>query len=256
MINLKKKIKNKEVTFGSWMNIGNAYIAEIMVQAGFDWIVIDMEHTAITYEDQQRLIQTIELAGSIPLVRVDSNNEVSIKKALDAGAHGIIVPMINNESDALRAVSYTYYPPRGIRGVGLSRAQKYGFGFDAYKKWLKSECVVIAQIESVKALDELEKILTVEGIDGFIIGPYDLSASIGYPGEYDRKEVADALSKVEAISDRINATKGYHVVNVENNKVENLVRSGYSFIALGVDEIFLGSACRAAIENSKKIGGK
>lgn len=252
MINLKQKLKNRELTFGSWMNIGNPFIAEIMVQAGFDWIVIDMEHTAITFENQQHLIQVIELAGSIPLVRVDSNSEVSIKKALDAGAHGVIIPMINSVEDAKKAVRYTYYPPRGVRGVGLSRAQKYGFGFERYNNWLKSECVVIAQIESVKALGELGNILTVDGIDGFIIGPYDLSASIGFPGEYDRKEVAEALSKVDSISDRIGIAKGYHVVDADSNKVEKLINSGYSFIALGVDEIFLGSACRAAIEKNRK----
>ncbi|MFA6626979.1 MAG: aldolase/citrate lyase family protein [Bacilli bacterium] len=255
MINLKERLKLKQPTFGSWINIGNQFIAEIMAQAGFEWIVVDMEHTSITFEQQQQLIQAIELSGSVPLVRVDSNNEQSIKKALDAGARGIIIPMINTLDDAKKALSYVYYPPRGVRGVGLSRAQKYGFGFEEYKKWLSSDCVVIAQIEHVDAIRNLKEILSLDGIDAFLIGPYDLSASLGKPGDFAQKEVVKALKQVDDISASINATKGYHLVHPTKKGIDDLLDSGYTFLALGVDEIYLGSSCRDIIEIAKKKVG-
>ena len=168
-----------------------------MARAGFDWLVIDMEHTAIDTFQAQQMIQIIDLAGCVPLVRVGSNDPLLIKRAMDGGAHGIIVPMVNTPAEARRAVSAIRYPPAGTRGVGLSRAQGYGLGFRQYQIWAEEETILIVQIEHIQAVENLEEILAVEGVDGFIVGPYDLSGSLGRPGDFGHAEVAGALSKVQ-----------------------------------------------------------
>ena len=130
---LKQKIKNRELTIGSWITIGDPVVAEIMANAGYDWLTIDMEHSVISLEAAQDLIRCIALCGVDPLVRVGNNDPTIIKRVMDAGAHGVIVPMVNTRQDAINAVNAVKYPPQGTRGVGLARAQKYGNGFDEYK---------------------------------------------------------------------------------------------------------------------------
>ena len=154
---LKDKLRKKQLSIGSWMSLGDTSIAEIMAKAGFDWLVIDMEHSAISTEQCQELIRIVDLCGSSPLVRIGENNPLLIKRAMDAGAHGIIVPMVNSRKDAENAVSALKYPPSGTRGVGLSRAQGYGASFNKYKKWLEEESIIIVQIMIGFFILELKK---------------------------------------------------------------------------------------------------
>ena len=136
---LKSKLKNKALTIGSWITIPSTEIVEILSTAGFEWLVIDLEHTSITLSEAKNLIQTIQANDMNALVRVSSNNETEIKKVLDIGANGIIVPMIKSREEIERAVSFTQYPPNGVRGVGLNRVHKYGTTFNEYKESSKSE---------------------------------------------------------------------------------------------------------------------
>ena len=136
---LKKKLKSNELTIGSWISFGFTQTCEIMVKAGYDWLVIDMEHTSIDYNQCLNLIQIIESNGVTPFVRVGKNDPLHIKRVMDAGAHGVIVPMVNTVEDAQKAVGALYYPPAGSRGVGLGRAQNYGVGVEAYKEWVDKE---------------------------------------------------------------------------------------------------------------------
>ncbi|MBU3714070.1 MAG: 2,4-dihydroxyhept-2-ene-1,7-dioic acid aldolase, partial [Ferruginibacter sp.] len=182
--NLKQKLKNREITIGSWLTIPHQSVIEILSTAGFEWLAIDIEHAAISIETVMNLIGHIQGNGMQALVRVSKNEEVVIKRVLDAGADGVIVPMIKNKEEAIEAVNYVKYPPLGKRGVGLNRAQKYGTAFNTYQEWVKNEAVLIAQIEHIEAVNNLEEIYAVPDIDGIIVGPYDLSASMGYPGEY------------------------------------------------------------------------
>ena len=182
---LKHKIINRDITIGSWITVGNNAIAEILANVGFDWLVVDLEHTTISLEQAGELIRTIELSGVTSLVRLTSNDENQIKRVMDAGAQGIIVPMVKNTKDATSAVAATRYPPQGNRGVGLARAQKYGASFKEYLDWqsdVNSGPVVVVQIEHIDAVNNLKQILNVDGVDAFIIGPYDLSCSMGIPG--------------------------------------------------------------------------
>ncbi len=241
MKTLKEKLKAKELTIGSWITIGHTAIAEIMAKAGFDWLTIDVEHSAIGLDQAQRLIQVIDLAGCVPLVRVGENNPNLIKRIMDAGAHGVIVPMVNTEDDAIRAVKSAKYPPAGIRGVGLARAQGYGMSFEKYKNWANRNSIVIVQIEHIEAVKNIDKILKVKGVDGFIIGPYDLSGSLGKPGEFQDAKVRDALKRVTAVSRSFKAVSGFHVIQPDLKEVKEKVRQGYNFIAYSLDTLFLAT---------------
>jgi len=252
MNNLKDKLKNKEVTIGSWITLAHPAIAEIMAKAGFDWLVVDMEHSVITIREAEELIRVIELCGVDPLVRLSANDPTQIKRVMDAGAYGVIVPMVNTREDAIAVVNAVKYPPVGMRGVGLARAQGYGTNFEKYKDWVAKESIVIVQVEHIKAVENLEDILSVEGVDAFIIGPYDLSGSLGKPGEFDHSEVMDALTEIRNISSKVNITAGYHVVSPQNDLVLKRIEEGYSFIAFGVDFLFLGEMCRGELRNLRE----
>lgn len=241
---LKKRLKNRELTIGSWLQINSPIVAEIMSKAGFDWLVVDMEHSAIGISEAQSLIQVIDLAGCIPLVRLSSNDPTLIKRVMDAGSHGIIVPNVNSTDEAAKAVKATQYPPNGMRGVGLWRAQGYGYNFDEYKKWQASESIVIVQIEHIEGVNNLEAILHIKGVDGFIIGPYDLSASLGLPGEFEHQDFRNALDRVHRVSREIDALMGTHVVMPDVSVVKARIKEGYRFIAYSLDTLMLGQSSR------------
>lgn len=244
---LKKRLKKRELTIGSWLQIGSPIVAEIMAQAGFDWLVVDMEHSAISIDNAQTLIQVIDLAGCAPLVRLSSNDPTLIKRVMDAGSHGIIVPNVNSANDAVAAVKAVRYPPDGTRGVGLWRAQGYGFDFDKYKQWQASETLVIVQIEHIEAVNNFEAILNIEGVNGFIIGPYDLSASLGIPGEFEHPDFRAVLDKIHHISREMDAMMGTHVVMPDVSAVKQRIEEGYRLIAFGTDILFLGQSCRSGL---------
>ncbi|MDA8141172.1 MAG: aldolase/citrate lyase family protein [Desulfobacteraceae bacterium] len=252
MFSLKRKLQNKQRTIGSWLSFSYPPVCEMMIKAGFEWLVIDMEHTGIDFADARLLIQLIDLAGCTPLVRVGANDPLLIKRAMDAGAQGVIVPMVNSVADARSAVAAAYYPPLGTRGVGLYRAQEYGAGFEAYRKRAAEETVVIVQIEHIYGVRALQEILAVEHVDGFIVGPYDLSASIGHPGEFDHPEVRDALTIVENTIKTTPKAAGFHVVHSDHDALRAKIREGYSFIAYGDDMVFLAEKLK---EEAHFLGG-
>lgn len=241
---LKRKLQKQEITIGSWVTLGHTSVAEIMAKAGFEWLVVDMEHSVITLDVAQQLIQVIEGCGVIPLVRVGENDPNIIKRVMDAGAYGVIVPMINTKEQAESAVKAVKYPPMGTRGVGLARAQGYGSTFDEYASSVNEESIVIAQVEHIEAVKNLDSVLSVEGIDGCIIGPYDLSGSLGVPGNFDHPEVLAALEKVEQTCRERKVALGMHVIQPDYRLVMEKVAKGYSFIGFSLDILFLGNSCR------------
>ena len=242
-----------KVSIGSWITLNNLSVVEVMADAGFDWLCIDMEHTVIDYTDAQHLIATIQSKNLIPYVRVGENNPRIIKRVLDAGACGIIVPLVNSQKDAENAVKAVKYPPKGIRGVGAAgRAQNYGFGFDKYAKTVNQRTKVIAQIEHIDAINNLEVILGVKGIDGTIIGPFDLSSSMGKPGKFHDPDVIDALLKYETISKKLKKEMGYHVIKPDHKLVIEKIEAGYTFIAFSWDTYFLGIKCRNEIDKIRR----
>lgn len=249
---LRNKIKSQALTLGSWITLGHPAIAEIMAKAGFDWLVIDLEHSVISIDVAGDLIRIIDLCGVAPLVRLTSNNPNQIKRVMDAGAHGIVVPMVNTPTEAARAVAATRYGPAGSRGVGLARAQGYGVNFQDYLRWQSDGPVVIVQIEHKDAIDQLEQILTVPGVDGFIIGPYDLSCSMGMPGEFERPEFKEAMNRILSTGLRMGYPAGLHIVEPDQTRLRQVVAEGYRFIAYSVDMRMLDVAARAGLAGAKE----
>jgi 2-keto-3-deoxy-L-rhamnonate aldolase RhmA len=245
MKSLKKRLVDRELTIGSWLSFGYTPVCEMMAKTGFDWLVVDMEHTAIDSWQAQQLIQIIDLAGCVPLVRVGNNDSLLIKRVMDAGSHGVIVPMVNSKEDAHKAIDAVRYPPAGTRGVGLARAQAYGLGFEEYKNWAQKESILIVQIEHIQGVTNMEEILAVDGVDGFIVGPYDLSGSLGVPGDFEHPLMIEALNEIERVLKVTGKVGGYHVVHSNHDELLNKIRLGYKFIAYGDDMVFLAEKLEA-----------
>jgi len=249
---LRNKINSRALTFGSWITLGHPAIAEIMAGAGFDWLVVDLEHSTISIDVAGDLIRTIDLCGVAPLVRLTSNDPDQIKRVMDAGAHGIVVPMVNTPADAVRAVAATRYAPKGSRGVGLARAQGYGANFQDYLKWQSDGPVVIVQIEHIDAVSTLEDIFSVDGVDGYIIGPYDLSASMGLSGQFKHPDVIAVLEKVKKTGIAMGMPGGVHVVEPDVEELQSRINEGYTFLAYSVDIRMLDVACRNGLHELVK----
>jgi 2-keto-3-deoxy-L-rhamnonate aldolase RhmA len=250
---MSSKYRPDHVSIGSWLSLGSPYVAEIMAKSGFEWLAIDMEHSAAnSIETAQRLIQVITLAGCGALVRVPSLDPSTIKLVMDAGANGVIVPMVNTPRQAEQAVRAVRYPPDGERGVGLWRAQGYGRSFTDYIEWSKTEALVIVQIEHIEGVKNLREILAVQGVDGFIVGPYDLSASLGKPGDFEDSGVQQALETIESGARGMEIWRGYHIVYPDRTQLEEKVSRGYNFIAYGVDFTYLTTSIDRESEYLRK----
>lgn len=249
---LKEQLRNKELSIGSWITLAHPAIAEIMAKAGFDWLAVDLEHSVITIREAEELIRVIELCGVIPLVRLSANDAVQIKRVMDAGAHGVIVPMVNSAVEAEQAVTAVRYPPKGRRGVGLARAQGYGSDFESYRDWVDKETVVIVQVEHVDAVKNLEFILSVESVDGYIVGPYDLSGSLGVPGQFGHTLMKQALERIHKLGQRSGKSPGIHIVEPDVEELRRRVDQGYCFIAYSVDIRMLDCACRKGLADLKR----
>jgi 2-keto-3-deoxy-L-rhamnonate aldolase RhmA len=253
MDNLHTKIHKGKLTIGSWITLAHPTIAEIMANSGFDWLAVDLEHSVITIREAEELIRVIELAGVVPLVRLTSNNPDQIKRVMDAGSHGVIVPMVNSTEDAERAVQAVKYPVRGKRGIGLARAQGYGVKFKEYLEWQEKYSIVIVQIEHIDAVNNLESILSVDGVDGYIIGPYDLSGSMGIPGQFDHPKLLEAMERIKTVALKLNVTGGIHVVEPDALQLQQKINEGQKFIAYSVDIRMIDRACRDGLSKIMEI---
>jgi len=250
---VKKILRDGGITVGSWLSLGHESIAEIMSAAGFDWLTIDLEHSVIDMQRLHPLILAIESKGCVPLVRLTGNDPNLAKRAMDAGAYGIIVPMVNSARDAEMAVKSIKYPPQGNRSVGIARAHGFGPGFKDYVKLANEESILIIQIEHVDGVRNLEEILTVEGIDGLIIGPYDLSGSLGMPGELNHPEVVEARKRILEVAREKGIAAGIHIVYPSIEEFKQCLEEGYRFIAFGTDILFLGESCRNSMKEVREL---
>jgi len=217
------------------MAIPSTAIAELMGSAGFDCVVVDLEHSTLSISEAGELIRVIDLAGGSPLVRLSSNDSVEIKRVLDAGAEGIVVPMVTTPEHVLAAADGMFYPPKGKRGVGLGRAQAYGRGFEHYFKAKSSNLTLIIQIEHVDALANLDQIFGSGLVDGYIVGPYDLSCSLGLPGQFDSSEMLGALSEIKSCAEHYGIPGGLHVIEPEVASLKAGYEEGYRIMIYSVD---------------------
>jgi len=234
---VKQKLQAGRATIGAWVGIGHPDVAEILAQMGFDWLVFDAEHAPLTIETVQVLIQAMGNHEVAPLVRVAWNDPVLIKLALDIGAYGLVIPWVNNGEEALQAVRSCKYPPRGIRGVGPRRASRYGLEFNDYLAKANEEVLVIPQIETRTAVEHIDEILSVEGVDIFFIGPADLSASLGYLGRWDAPPVQEAMDELLEAGKRHGIPAGIFAMSLEHAR--QCLDKGFQFVALGTVAEFL-----------------
>jgi 2-dehydro-3-deoxyglucarate aldolase len=250
---LKAALKAGRPVLGSWIQCGNVGIAEAMARAGFDWLAIDLEHSTISLETAEHLIRVVELCGCVPLVRLPSHDFVLAKRAMDAGAHGIIVPSVNTAEEARAAVQCIQYPPRGFRGMGLGRAHGYGTQFESYLKEVQDHGVVVAMIEHKNGVENLEKILSVPGIDAIFVGPYDLSASYGTPGALSEPAVKSALQQIIKVAAKARVACGIHVVHPPVEQVRTRLEEGFRFIAYAGDMLLLTPAANQAVSSLRQM---
>ncbi|MDR2589027.1 MAG: hypothetical protein LBC67_06330 [Spirochaetales bacterium] len=243
---VKKKLLEGKPSFGSWIQVPHPAVAEMLSSCGFDWLAVDMEHSDASVSEYSAVIRGMYARGPVPMARVQENDTLSIRRLLDAGAWGVIVPMVNTPEEAEKAVAAARFPPKGIRGTGFARANDYGVHFNQYLE-ASQDILVMAMCETRESVDNIEKILAVDGIDGIFMGPYDLSMSYGIPGKTSEPIMAQARRKVLDACKKAGKAPGLHHFTLTRESITNIVNEGFLFIALGVDASFIQSGAKAAL---------
>lgn len=239
---IKRKIEKGLCSVGSWMQISSSDIAEILGCSGYDWIAVDLEHGNFSNEKLPEIFRAIEIGGTVPLARIATTKTKDIKDALEAGAQGLIFPMIETASQLKKAISDTFYPPKGSRGVGYSRVNLFGKKFDDYLNTTAKGIFVVAQIEHINAVENLDEILSVPGLDSIMIGPYDLSGSMGITGEFENPQFINIVDKIFKKANKKKIPMGFHVVHPDKFLLEEKINEGYQFLAYCTDAVFLFSS--------------
>jgi len=229
---LKQALLKKQTQIGLWSTLSSSYTVEVVAGAGFDWIVLDTEHSPADLENLLGQLQAIAAYPATPVVRVPWNDMVNIKRVLDIGAQSLLIPQVNTVEEARNAVSYTRFPPGGLRGVaGATRGTRFG-RIKNYFKTAHEDICVIVQLESRESLDNLEAIAAIEGVDGLFIGPADLHASLGYPGE---RAHADVLPVIEQAIKRIVMTGKIAGILTDEALAPRWIDAGATFVGVGSD---------------------
>ncbi|MEW4488331.1 aldolase/citrate lyase family protein [Thalassoglobus sp. JC818] len=240
----RARLKKGDLLHGMMITLTDPAVAEIIAETGYDWLFIDGEHGPLETAELLSILRAVD--HSIPcVVRVPSGTESSIKKTLDLGAAGIIVPMVNSAEQARDIVNWARYSPQGSRGVGLARAHHYGQKFGEYVSTANEHVAVIVQAEHILAVECIEEIVQVEGVDAIQLGPYDLSASMGKMGQLDDPEVVAAIDRVLETCQRVNMPVGWFGVSAA--AVQPYLERGCTLITSGVDAILLASAAKETL---------
>ena len=247
------KLCNKPNPIGSWLQIGNPEITSMMIQSGFDFLVIDLEHGSISESDLPVLLQVFNDTDCIPVVRVGINDAILIRRSLDLGAQGIIVPGVKSQADILKAENAIYYPPKGERGIGFSKANNYGIDFDDYFKSSNDDVLFVVQIEHEVAVKNINEIFCSDNINYYIIGPYDLTGSMGIVGEFDNVNYLNNLDVIKNSAIKNGIKSGIHVVKPELSQVKIKISEGYEFIAYSTDALLMYDRCKRDLKNLSEI---
>ena len=238
-MDLKTSLRKRKTVFGSWTSTGNEDIVELFLHSKFDYLGVDLEHSTISLEKTKQIISLCEKYKTPCLPRIPNIDESLIKRLLDAGASGIIVPNVESEDDVKRLVQIIKYPPIGKRGYGISKAQTYGKKFEEYIKTWNRKSIIVIQIENIKAVNNFQRIINKnKEIDAVMIGPYDLSGSLGIPGKLNDKRVVRASRNVLNMCKKNKLSIGIHDIKPTSKSVLKLIKLGYNFITLSSD-IFL-----------------
>jgi 2-dehydro-3-deoxyglucarate aldolase/4-hydroxy-2-oxoheptanedioate aldolase len=245
LFKLKQKLKEGKPLTGMIQTLDSPEIAEILSTAGFDWIFVDLEHSTLNAQAAQRILQAA--AGNCPcILRAPCHDEAWIKKLLDIGSAGILFPRVNSAEEAGRIVKYCKYPPVGSRSVGLARAHGYGLTFQEYVDSANDDIAIVIQIEDIKAVNNIDEIVKVPGIDALFIGPYDLSGSMGKPGEVRDPEVMEKIETVRLKGLEAGLAMGIFTVNPED--VKDFIEKGYTLIAVDIDTSLLAKTVKKTLQ--------
>ncbi|MFO7620928.1 MAG: aldolase/citrate lyase family protein [Bacteroidales bacterium] len=235
---------------GTIYSAGAPQVAEMITLAGFDWVMIDMEHSALSLGDTQNALQVLG-EGILRIVRVPGNDEIWIKRVLDTGCDGIIIPMVNSAEEAEKIISASKYPLEGNRSVGVARAHKYGAEFKEYVTDANSDLIIMPQIEHIKGVMNIDSILKVNGIDAIFIGPYDLSASMGLTGQVNHPEVRAAIDLIKSKCRETGLP--YAIFGASPEAMEQEFRDGCRFLVCGVDLMILSEALRVMLDRLRLL---
>jgi 2-dehydro-3-deoxyglucarate aldolase len=241
---IRNKLQNNKVSLGTWQQIPHASISEILGQSSYDWVAVDMEHGSISLDQLPDLFRAVELGGTLPLARIAESKPKDCKQALDAGAGGIIAPMIESAEQLQMVRNACCWPPVGTRGVGFSRANLFGKHFENYKEEAISP-LLVAQIEHINAVNNLEDILKIEGLDAIIIGPYDLSASMGITGDFKNIKFSETIDYILELSTKYKVSCGEHIVKPDHNLLNKRIAQGFRFFAYSTDAVFTYTSAKA-----------
>jgi len=242
---LKARLKKGEKTVGAWITIPHTDISEALSTLSFDWFVFDQEHSVLDDQLTQQLMQAMRGKKVTPIVRVAWNDMVMIKKALDTGAQGIIIPWVNSREDAIKAVKFCKYPPEGVRGCGPRRTILLD---PDYLKTVNDELLIIVQIETQEAVDSAKEIMSVDGIDAFFVGPFDLSASMGLMGQIAHVKVQKSINRIFEAGKNAGVISG--IWQGAGMTIRERLEEGWQMVALGMDINFLIDGAQNMLRNA------
>ena len=240
-------------TIGGWLSINSSFSAEAMAHVGFDWLCVDMQHGLADFADCVTMLQAISTTDTVPFVRVPWNEPSIIMRVLDAGAYGVIVPLVSNREEAERAVAAVRYPPAGQRSSGPARAAMYGGA--NYQQWANDEIALIVMIETAEALEKLDEILAVPGIDAAYIGPSDLAYAIGIPptGDNNDPKHVETVNRILEACRRHGVAPGVHTASVEYTT--RFLKQGFQLVMLGADLAFMRRVASGDLQAARANSG-
>jgi len=246
-ISIKKRLKKGSRLNGCWLEMFNPVASEIVAMSGYDIAMIDLEHSPASFTDAITMMQAVSNHDCAPVVRVSSSDSVDIKRALDIGPCGIMVPNVRNALEAKQVVESCRYGPQGNRGAapGIIRATDYGENVSAYLEFMASDFLLIAQIESKEAVEEIDQIAAVDGIDMLFVGPSDLSASLGAIGQFDSSEFTTAFQHIEQQTLAAGTLLG--TIDFPGYSARRLYEAGHTLVVSGTDTILLKKAAQADV---------
>jgi 4-hydroxy-2-oxoheptanedioate aldolase len=245
----KQSLLRRELLIGLWSSLCSPLVAEIVAHAGFDWLLLDTEHAPNELPELLGQLQAVTGGTAAPVVRAAWNDAVLIKRILDLGATSILLPYVQSADEARRAVASVRYPPRGVRGVAASsRASRYGRTQD-YLQQADEQICLLVQIETGAALEQLEAISGVEGVDGVFIGPADLSASLGHLGDLHHPKIQGVLREAARRLAQLGKPAG--ILGVSEDDARRYIDWGYSFVAVGIDTTLLVRSTDALVQAFK-----
>ncbi|MDR3320166.1 MAG: 2,4-dihydroxyhept-2-ene-1,7-dioic acid aldolase [Desulfovibrio sp.] len=247
---IRAMLAEDKATVGTWLQLPSSDVAELLARAGYDWVAADMEHASFSRASLPDIFRAVENGGAVPFARLPEVSKTAVKSVLEAGAQGLIFPMIESREQLDLAIDLATYPGQDdwrsageragdYRGVGYCRANAFGKDFDAYLDGMAPHIFFVAQIEHIRAVRNLDAILSHPRLDAIMVGPYDLSSSMGLTGRFDHPDFRAATAAIQAACERHNIRMGLHIVRPDTRELDRQIKNGARFIAYGIDAVFL-----------------